>query len=146
MSGGGTLRELLDEVRAKHGVLTPKVLVDEARDPASPLHGHFSWDVAENAEKYLLVQARELIRKVRVRYVDSRGDMSSVRAYHVVRNSTPIGPAKEYVPVEEIVADPLQKALLLRQMEREWKEFRRRWEHMSEFAGMIANGGKGIAV
>lgn len=57
-------RELL--ALAEAGALTPKNTVDRARDPASPLHAHFTWDDGEAAELYRQQEARAIIRVVKV--------------------------------------------------------------------------------
>jgi len=44
-----------------NGLLLPEIVVDEARPNSSPLHNYFTWDDSEAAEKYRLVEARELI-------------------------------------------------------------------------------------
>lgn len=46
------------------GVCPPGALVDEARPVDSELHGEFDWDNDEAAEKWRLVQARQLIRSL----------------------------------------------------------------------------------
>jgi len=55
------LREL-----EKDGRLLPADVLEEARNPDSPLHGHFEWDDTEAAAKYRLSQARALIRTVKL--------------------------------------------------------------------------------
>lgn len=52
------LRRLQD----RHGRITPRSVVDDARNPESPLHGFFEWDDSKAAEAYRLDQARALIR------------------------------------------------------------------------------------
>jgi hypothetical protein len=47
------------------GRLIPADLVEDARDPDSPLHAYFTWDDTEAAEKYRLHQARTIIRSVK---------------------------------------------------------------------------------
>jgi hypothetical protein len=48
--------------RANDGVLRPGDVVEAARDEDHPLHPCFEWDDSEAAEKYRLVQARNLIK------------------------------------------------------------------------------------
>lgn len=45
--------------------LTTEAVVEAAKDPTSPLHGYFTWNVQEAAEKYWAVEARRLISSVR---------------------------------------------------------------------------------
>lgn len=49
---------------AHGGLLQPQTVVDEARDPKSPLHDSFQWDDGEAAHQWRLQQARQLIRVV----------------------------------------------------------------------------------
>lgn len=58
--------ERLRELERDNGRLAPVDVVEAARDPASPLHSHFTWDDTEAAEKYRLMQARTLIRTVKL--------------------------------------------------------------------------------
>ncbi len=51
----------LDRIMKKHGSLTAQIMVEEARNPKSRLHGYFLWDDKEAAEKYRLVQAQSMI-------------------------------------------------------------------------------------
>lgn len=62
------------------GRLTPDVVVDDARDPTSPLHDQFEWKDDEAARLYRIDQARQLIRSVKIEVlVDKRS--VSVPAY-----------------------------------------------------------------
>ena len=56
------IRELTDE----HGRLTPQIVVDDAKDPKSPLHGEFEWDNVAAGDAHRLQQARALIQSVKV--------------------------------------------------------------------------------
>lgn len=48
------------------GVLHPQTVIDAARDPDSPLHRFFTWDVETAARERWVDQACQLIRKYRV--------------------------------------------------------------------------------
>lgn len=54
---------------------TPKAVVDHARNPRSPLHSFFCWDDGVAAERYRIIQARELLR-VRVEIINHTIDLS----------------------------------------------------------------------
>lgn len=129
------LRALLQEIYHRHNRLTPDIVLNEARDPAHPLHSRFEWTDAVAAEKYRREQARALIRSVRVTYRD--GDEfsppTSVRAFH----SLPDGEGFAYRPAEEVAGNPILNEILLRAMEREWKTLRRRYGHYEDFAKMV---------
>lgn len=60
------ITERLRELEQENGRLLPLDVVNAARDPDSPLHSHFEWNDSDAAEKYRLMQARTLIRSVRI--------------------------------------------------------------------------------
>jgi len=122
------LREHLEGIYRDHGKLTPHLVVEEARPIDSPLHSRFEWDDAVAAEAYRIDQARELIRSVRITYA-SGIENHHVRAFLSVHRTD----SNSYVPTEEVVADPLLYAIAVRDMERDWNEFRARYEHLKEF-------------
>lgn len=61
--------EIVDRLRSlehENGRLLPADVVEDARDPDSPLHSHFEWDDSEAATKYRLQQAGAIIRSVKL--------------------------------------------------------------------------------
>lgn len=51
----------------------PYDVVKDAKDPESPLHDYFDWDIETAAQKHWLHQARQLIATVVVKMIDYRG-------------------------------------------------------------------------
>jgi hypothetical protein len=49
-----------------NGNIQPRTVVEDARDPKSPLHGKFNWDVHEAAYEHWMETARTLIRFVKL--------------------------------------------------------------------------------
>jgi len=58
--------EALETIEKRDGALRPDVVVSEASDPESPLHGCFTWDDTEAARKHRESEARALIRSIRI--------------------------------------------------------------------------------
>jgi len=54
----------------RNGTLTPEAVVDDAKDPSSPLHAEFEWDDAKAAVEHRMQRARAIIRSVRVVFVE----------------------------------------------------------------------------
>ncbi len=131
-----SLRDQLMTVKAEYGKLTPAAVVEAARPKSHPLHDRFEWNNTVAGEAWRRVQAQELIRKVRVVYrkADENDAEQSVRAFHAVRGDD------EYVyeSAEVVAADPVVAGLVLRDMEREWKQLHRRYGQFSEFVELIA--------
>lgn len=135
-----TTADILTGILARRGALTPSVVVDEARNPESPLHHRFVWDDSEAAEAYRRVQAAHLIRSVHITLV-AEPDKPAQR----VRKFLPVSPTdgdddgalSSYLPVEEIALDPRKRAIVEAQMEREWRQMRRRWSTHRAFWQMV---------
>jgi len=130
-----TLRDILEEIYATRGSLTPAIVVEEARPRTHPLHEqvfHVSRTVA--AELWYLERARDLIQRVRIKYVpqDDSGPMS-IRAYH----SVPTDNGRVFESADRIAADPVMREIVLRQMDMEWRSFRGKYEHFQEFSELI---------
>lgn len=64
--------ERLQSLEGDDGRITPEAVVEDARDPESPLHDEFEWDDSVAAEKYRLEQARRLLRVRYTQHVDER--------------------------------------------------------------------------
>ena len=61
-----TAGEELDRIKHRDGTIAPGVVVDEARPEEAPLHPAFEWRDPVAAEQYRVIQAKTLIRQVRV--------------------------------------------------------------------------------
>lgn len=73
------VRIRLENLAAKHnGLLTPEAVVADAKDPTSPLHEHFEWNVKKAAMSHWIDTARMLIRSVRVIVTTERSVLSTV--------------------------------------------------------------------
>ena len=130
-----SLRDTLTTIYTERGRLTPPLVVEEASNPQHPLHSRFEWDDSIAGPKYRERQAADLIRSVRVRFTSTTSQEEiDVRAFVSRREAgDPHAVASEYAPVEEIMLDDVARTILLRNMEREWVQFKRRYEHLREF-------------
>lgn len=139
-----SLRDCLQAIYDQHGQLTPELVVETARPADHPLHGRvFDRKPREAAEAWYRHRAHELIRSVRVVYREADDDngADSVRAWHAVPATT----GMVYEPAEKVAADPFQRELLLRMMERDWHQLKRRYGDFAEFVEMIRRDGQELA-
>lgn len=125
------LRGELENIRNKHGRLTPALVLEEARSSRHPLHARFEWDDGVAGERYRLEQAHDLISEVRVSYSLSTGERRSVRGFHAVRASDV--DQYDYEPIEDVLADPFKRKIVLADMQRQIGELVARYEHIGEF-------------
>ena len=130
-----TINDLLQAIYDEHGTLTPELVVSTASDPTHPLHHRLEWDNTKAGANWRLEQASRLIRSARVVYKDDPAAPRDLRAYVAIHGKDT--PKADYRPVREVMADPMLREIALRDMEREWKSLKRRYEHMTEFAEMV---------
>lgn len=137
-----TLKEALLDIRQRHAVLTPTLVVQEARaaktEAGALLHERLEWRDDIAAEAHRIDQARDLIRSVRVVYAEATETEveRSVRAFHAL--PSPKSPSGyDYTPIEAIAEDPILRAMALRDAEREWKALHRKYGNLSEFTQLV---------
>ena len=138
-----TLRDQLQAIYDDVGDLTPALVVETAANPEHPLHSRLTWDDTEAARKWRLEEAAQLIRSVRIAYTRKDGTPADLRAFTAIKGEE--AHTSTYMPTEEALADPLTRALVLRSMKRDWMTFKRRYDHLAEFAALIASETEGIA-
>lgn len=94
------IRDRINDIAARNdGRIRPDDVVADARDPTSPLHDRFEWDVQKAAHTHWLDTARELIRAVRVSITTDTTVVSSV-AY--VRDPSVSSDEQGYVSVASL--------------------------------------------
>lgn len=97
--------EIVARLRAledRHGRLTPEVVVSDAKNPKSPLHEEFDWDMKRAAQMHWLDRARELIRSVRVLIHE---DTSVMRSPAYVRDPSQAHADQGYISVVKLRND-----------------------------------------
>jgi hypothetical protein len=124
------LGETLDAIRKERGGrLTPKAVVEAARDEASPLHLHFEWDDAAAAEAYRRDQAREIIRVVRVE--DDDGEVRP--AYFSVRSKG----GQSYAALEDVLSSRDLQLEVRRAAKRDLDAWESRYRELSEICELV---------
>lgn len=128
-----SLRDQLQLLYDHYGELTPSIIVDEARPKTSPLHTYFEWDNKIAGEKYRQQQASDLIRKVKITY--QKGDRIEQTRYFVSVQKE--DQQRAYHPAEKVIEDEIATQIVLREMEREWKQLQNRYGKFKEFAELV---------
>lgn len=129
-----TLKDHLQAVYDEYGYLTPQLVLDVARPKKHPLHASvFSLPPGEAAEAWYLQRAQELITRVKIVYKKSPRGERSVRQWHAIRKES----GYVYEPADKIASEPFLRELLLRDMDREWRQLKDRYMHMREFVELV---------
>lgn len=129
------LRDELTKIYKQHGELTPRIVVEAAKRKDHPLHGAV-YDVppAMAAERYYLARAHELIQSVKIKYRDPKTSKPyDIRGFHAIAGTS----GHTYKPTDEVVNDPLLRAIVLRDMERDWRNLHARYGTFVEFLQMV---------
>lgn len=123
-------KQELEKVRAAHrGRLHPKVVVNAARDPKSPLHSKFEWNNTKAAEAYRLEQAAELIRSVTFL---PKGSDEPIRAY-VSLSSDRLGKSG-YRAMMDVLSDAQLTAVLVEDAKQELLLFQQRFDRLRKIS------------
>lgn len=123
--------DALRKISAEHeGRLTPRAVIEAARNERSPLHRHFEWDDAVAAEAYRLDQAREIIRVVRVQDDDGA---EPVRAFLSIADKD----GTSYRSVSDVRQSADLQLAVLRQAERDLEAFERRYQDLTDICNMV---------
>jgi hypothetical protein len=92
----------LEKLAKLHGNLTPKQVLEAAKDTKSSLHNYFEWDDAICGEKWRLEQASYLLRSIVI--IDSEHSDGEVRAYFNVKETE--SGERSYVSLDRVMTEP----------------------------------------
>ncbi len=128
-------RVALEEIAAKNegGKLIAAEVVELARDPSHPLHGYFDWDDTEAANKWRLVQARNLIRFI----VEDRDEVDA-QPMHIFTSLTSdrMVPLGGYRVTTTVLADTELRNVMLQDARNELERTRRKYAILTELASV----------
>lgn len=120
----------------QHGHLTPRLVLEDARPKDSPLHpAVFDRNQKDAAEAYYLDRAHQLLRSfyITVRPAKPEDPDLRVRKWHAVATED----GHIYRAAEDIAEDPTHTAIVLKDMERQWRELYRRYGQFQEFIDLV---------
>lgn len=129
------LRDALQTIYDQRGVLTPALVVDEARPDDHPLHSRFEWDDSIAGEAYRRDQAHQLISSVRVVFGATKRGPKDVRAFVAV----PTGQSQQpnYMPVNDALSNDITERIVLQEFERALATLKRRYGHLKEYSQLL---------
>lgn len=125
----------LDALLVANGTVTPKAVVDFARNPDTALHSVFEWDDSTAGERFREIQASQYIRSVaKVMPVAGSDEPMRVRAFVSLSRDRGTG---AYRPVEAVLADPEMYREMLSEAESEFKAFRTKYQHVKQLTRLF---------
>jgi len=113
--------------------LTPENVVDVARDENNVMHDMFEWDDSIAGEKYRKQQASHIISNIHVKIIAEDKPNKLVRAFVTTKKNS------GFKPIEKIVKDVDQYALLLDKAYRELNYIKIKYENLKEIQELLEN-------
>lgn len=137
---GGDAQAIGDRIEAIRGregsYFTPDLLVDDGRDPESPLHPCFEWDDAKAADGYRIVQARQVVRSLVVTMEGEKEQPVAVRAFVSVTDDENEGP--QYTSIGHAMEEPDLRRQVIAQAQREFEAWRNKYKDYRELASVFS--------
>lgn len=112
--------------------VTPKNVLDKARDDSTELHKCFEWDNSIAGEKYRLIQARDVIRHFVIEYKKDEEEPQKIRTYQISTTTN------QYKPTRVILQNPDEYAALLERAKDELRDIQRRYNTLAELEEVFA--------
>lgn len=105
----------LESLQDPEGIIIPEEIIEKARSPKSAMHSMFEWSDSDAAQKYRLMQAKQIFRifivETKIKQEDGSFDVIEHRVYE---KST-----KGYRPVLAMINHPEEWDFLLSQVKAE---------------------------
>lgn len=130
----------LEEVRRDcGGVVDIDEAVRRSEPEDAPLHNDLEWDDSKCGVAYRQSQMKEITRKIIVQRVDMPVPTRAYQSVTVIDTTAPEKPVERnvYRKTEDILADPVARTDLLQRAVREALAFKKRYQALSELAGII---------
>lgn len=118
-------------------------IVDDARNPSSPLHSEFIWDPEKAHIIYLKERARALIRQWYVEEVNGKDVPQKLRGAFslpelIEDEEFVMRPARSYYTANEIFNSPVLEDRLLQTALAELNAFRRKYGKLKRLSGLFS--------
>lgn len=121
----------LERLRKRHNeVLTPRIVVEDARSPASPLHPVFEWNDKRAAEKHRLEQAGYILRAVVVVTSEEQEELRTVRAFVSVIEDD----ARGYTSIIRAMGKQELREQVLSQALQDFRALQTKYKELAELA------------
>lgn len=133
-----TAASAIKALAEKHGAITAEIVLEEAKKKTSPLHSHFDWNDTTAARRFRLIQAAELIRKIKVEYLVAENQTVRVRAFHNVTEDDDEPNSKGvFVGLDTALTVDSYRDQLLANCKRDMQAFKAKYAALSEVSSVI---------
>ena len=123
----------LQELRDKHKGLTASIVIEDAKNKKSVLHGAFEWNDSKAAHEWRLHSARHLMRAVVTKELDSSGEIRYQPAFVFVK--TEEGP--RYESLARVLDDDEMRLQVINRALKEFEQWQKRYKEYEEFLSVF---------
>lgn len=131
LHGNADPQKVASEIIAIGDSATPDEIVNAARDESTELHKCFEWDNDVAADKYRIIQAREVVRHLVIQEQEVPQDRPEIRIFHKPKD------AEGYEHVRHIVRNDDSYDNLLKQAWAELQAFKRKYSCLKELQEIL---------
>jgi hypothetical protein len=124
----------LENIEKKYnGIITPEIMVKEARNPSNALHNWFDWEDTMAARKWRLHQARVLMGVIKITVNNNLSD-KEYRKYLNVTITNDDGEAESvYINTNKVMQDNQLRSQIISKALKEIEYWKRIYEDYREF-------------
>lgn len=134
--GNKLIIQELERISARNGgILKPEDIVNDARNPKSPLHKRFDWNNTKAAYEWRLLQARNLIRVV-VQIIPNGTSEPSRVWVSLMQDQNKKGGG--YRPLISVLSNEELRRQLLEEALRDMECFSQKYYHLNELATLFS--------
>ncbi len=137
----------LDKLQKQHGGrLTPRVVVDAAREPGREIHRCFEWDDVRAAELYRENRARDVMQHVRVELIPQTADEEPlvVRAFVNLTEGEQDALERGYIPIARVLSDGELYAQTCERAARELDSMAKRYAGFQALSSILTDAAHSI--
>ena len=135
------IRKELTAIFSGPSGLTPKSVIEVAKDPRSILHSYFTWDDSEAGRKYREMEAAFLIRRVKVTIDASDSTPITLRCFSHIKHLSADGTIDTsrpgaYMPITEAMKNPSALEQIMSNARSELRAFSVKYHQLKEVMEM----------
>jgi hypothetical protein len=128
-----------ERIEKENGKVTAENLLDSARPENSVMHDCFEWNDTEAAEKYRLLEAKNVINQlVKVVVKKDSEQPREQRAYVNINPQRGFGIKGDYISIERAMSEEETRKIVLKRALEELSAYKRKYQEFSELSKVFS--------
>lgn len=128
-----------ERIEKENGKVTAENLLDSARPKNSIMHDCFEWNDTEAAEKYRLLEAKNVINQlVKVVIEKDSEQPREQRAYVNINPQRGFGSKGDYISIERAMSEEETRKIVLKRALEELSAYKRKYQEFSELSKVFS--------